>query len=433
MGGCMMRTAAGAAIVLAGCCKKPTPLSSPELPVSIEPAPVAVPARCVQLGKDLVLGPEQGREDEESQGFIPFATEVGRGAAHDRGFAIGALTREDKGTDAVVALLSGDGSTSRVLSLGALHGDADPPRVFASGGTVGVAVLQPAGASRTLRLARVDGGSVVWGAEFQQGNDEPLGYDVVLAEKRGIAVWDDIPTGREVSGIFVATFEPNAFTAQGIPRLATLPGTDADEPRLVRRGGGAWLFWIARRPEDSDYDARYRAEDIAYKWIEVVPLDDQGQVSGTARRISSHDGHVLAYDVTEGSDGSALVVWRDDDTPSGSPGGRLLRALVRMGGVDGPDVIDDEHLGVGAPNVSPGWVAIADATNPTRLAPMAPNGTPLDAWMSEPLIGPGEPEAANNDVLLISRPAGLAMRLVVAKCNRRVPDAGGIDAESKQR
>lgn len=232
-----------------GCCKREPSVSVPsEVPPSAEPAPAASPPRCTTLGKEIILG-ESGVRSDEEQDLLPFATEIGQGTTHDGGFAIGALTREGKGTASVVAMLSADGATSRLVRLAASHGDAEPPRVFAAGAVVGAAVLEPAGASRSLRIARVDGQAVAWGAEIAQGNDESLGFDVAATGTRGVAVWDDIPKDREVSGVHIATFEMPSMANPTQPRVVTLPGTDADNPRLVARPGGYWLFWVARKPE----------------------------------------------------------------------------------------------------------------------------------------------------------------------------------------
>jgi hypothetical protein len=413
-----------AALLAASCCKhEPVPAPPGELPDAAEPPPESSPPRCKALGKEVTLGPASKSDDE--QDFLPFATEIGKGAAYDDGFAIAALAREGQGTVAQVAIVSLDGSRSKLIKLGESHGDSEPPRVFASGKTVGAGMLEPAGTHRALRLARIDGEVVTWGAEFQQGSDESLAFDVGLQAERGVAAWDDIPKDRDVSGIFLATFDAKTFAGPTTPKVVTLPGTDADNPRVVPRPGGFWLIWVARKPEGADdFDARYRAEDLSFKWLEVVPLDERGAVTGAVRRIGSDHGHVLVYDVAEARDGSALVMWRDDDTPSGSAGGKLMRALVRLGGVDGPDVVEDSNLGPGAPNLIAGWLAISDAASPTRLAPLSPDGTLLDGLASEALMGNGEPEAARGDALLVARPAGLAMKLIVAKCSREVRDAG---------
>lgn len=439
----------GAAVVLGawGCCKhEPSALQQPsEMPASAEPAPSASPPRCAQIGKEVIVGDNAARNDDEQE-LLPFATEIGRGVTHDDGFAIGALTRDGKGTASVVAMVSADGEKSRLVRLAASHGDAEPPSVFSAGKVVGAAVLEPAGARRALRLARVDGQAAAWGAELEQGNDESLAFDVIAGGSRGVIAWDDLPKDREVSGIHLATFEMPSMSNATQPRVVTLPGTDADSPRLVARTGGYWLFWVARKPEsdlatlpvqpnaagkEPTDPPRYRAEELANKWIEVVPIDERGVLQGSPRRIGSERGHVLVYDVAEGRDGAAIVMWRDDDTPSGSIGGKLMRALVRMGGVDGPDVMDGEALGTGAPNLMPGWLAIADAATPTRIVPLGPDGAFLDRVASEPLLGNGEPVAARGDTLLLARPSGLAVRLLVGKCSREIRDAGAPDAAAE--
>ena len=420
---------AGAAGLL-GCCNtdpKPSDTESPETVSSADKE--NRPARCRMVGREEVIGQKSGN-DSDLDKVLPFATELGEGVAFDGGFAVGALRQEGGGTSSIVVTSNRDGTAWRVLSIGASHGDADAPRVFARGNLLGTALLEPSGASRTLRLASVDRDRVKWGAEYLQGHDESLAYDVVLGEERGVAVWDDVPKDREVSAIYVASFDSTTFERRGDARAVTLPGTDAEMPRLVERPGGFWLFWVARRPAPGKWDARYRAEDIDYRWLEAVPLDKVGALSGTPTKLGSQDGHVLAYDIAAMPDGSVVVMWRDDDTPSGSAGGQLLRVRVRLGGVDGPDPMENDQQGIGAPNVMPGWLAIADALGPTRLAPMNPDGSLVDHLASEVLFGAGEPVANQGDNLLVSRPDGVAMRLFVAQCGRSVIGAGAADAEA---
>ncbi len=428
----VMRTpvlvAAMAFIALSSCCNRDHIKTLQEPIDSAEPAPAAVPARCTMIGKETVVGDKPANPTSEDE-LLPFASEVGQGVAFDGGFALGVLHPAGGGTRNAVVTVSNDGSSSRVVELGDSHGDAEPPHVFAKGAVLGAAVLDPTGASRTLRLARIDGDTVHWASEIRQGVDESDAFDVVLGKERGLVVWDDVPKDRDVSGVYVSSFKVDTFESPTPARVVTLPGVDADSPRLVVRPGGFWLFWLVRRAQETDYDARYRAEDIAYRWLEVVPLDDAGLMAGAPRRIGSDTGHVLAYDVAASGDGGALVAWRDDDTPSGSMGGQLLVAMVRQGGIDGPDSVDDAHTGVGAPTLMNGWLAIADATGPTRIAPMSADGKLLDALRSEALLGMGEPLADRGDTMLIARPTGLAVRLFLAKCTREKLDAGDDDAQ----
>lgn len=412
---------------LPGCCNTDPlpPEAESDLPAASAAPP---PARCKMLGREEVVG-QKSNNPADLDKVLPFATEVGQGVAFESGFAVGALHQQGAGTASIVVTTNRDGTVWKTLPTGTSHGDAEAPRVFARGNTLGAAVLEPSGASRTLRIARIDRSQVLWGAEFLQGHDESLAYDVVIGNTRGVAVWDDVPKDREVSAIHLATFDPKTFEKPSPGKVMTLPGTDAEMPRVIERPGGFWLFWLARRPgagSGAD-DTRYRAEDIAYRWLEAVPLDDSGALSGTPTKLGPTDGHVLAYDVTSMEDDSVVVMWRDDDTPSGSAGGQLYRVRVRLGGVDGPDRIDEEHVGVGTPNVMRGWFAIADAMRPTRLAPLNPDGSLGDKLMSEELFGAGEPVANHGNDLLVSRPDGVAVRLFLARCDRAALDGGSRD------
>ncbi len=410
-------------IALPACCQREHKAGPSDSIESAEPVPAPAPSRCSMVGKETIVG-ERSANANPDDDLLPFASEVGQATAFDGGFAVGVLHPQGGGTNHSVVTISLDGSASRVLALGASHGDAEPPRVFGQGASVGVAVLEPTGASRTLRIARVDADDVHWASELRQGVDESMAFDVVLGNERGIVVWDDVPKDRKVSGVYLSTFDAETFERPTQARVVTLPGVDADSPRVVRRPGGFWLFWLVRRLQDADYDAVYRAEDIAYRWLEVVPLDESGAVAGTPRRIGSDLGHVLAYDVVAASDGGALVAWRDDDTPSGSTGGQILTAMVRQGGIDGPDPVDDASTAVGAPTLMTGWFAIADATGPTRIAPIGADGKLADVLRGEDLFGMGEPLASRGDLMLVARPSGQAMRIFVARCTRDTLDAG---------
>lgn len=416
------------AVGLWGCCTTdPAGPSDAEAPEPSASSADVRPPRCKLIGREEVLGRIADGEGNLDK-ILPFAAEVGRGVSFRGGFAVGALRQDGDGTGSVVVIANENGTAWRVLSLGASHGDAESPRVFSRGGMLGAALLEPSGATRTLRLARIEGEQVQWGAEMLQGLDESLAYDVVVGEKAGIAVWDDVPKEREVGAIYLAVFDAEGLKNPRAATTVTLPGTDAEMPRIVERPGGFWLFWVARRPGTGEHDARYRAEDIANRWLEVVPLDASGELSGSPVKLGSNEGHVLAYDVASLPDGSAVVMWRDDDTPSGSAGGELMRARVRLGGVDGPDRIEDEYLGIGSPNVMTGWLAVADALESTRLSPMNPDGTLADKLHGEALFGAGEPIANEGDKLFVSRPDGTAVRLFIAECERKVIESPATDA-----
>jgi hypothetical protein len=413
------------ALAAVGCKRSPSSGASPGDGPSASAAPFVEPpppSRCDEpaadatftLGEDKLLG---GPEDD----ILPFAAEVGDGIAFADGFAVGALAPRQGGVAAVVVTLDAAGKSPRVTSLGLAHGDTPPPRVAALGRDVVAALLESGASGRRLRLAHVEGDAVTWGPTFDQGADESLAFDVALGEPRGVVAWDDDAKDPERGVIRVATFVTKGLGAPTTPRIVTGKKTDAESPRVIARPGGFWLLWIARKPEPTDDDAREVGEATEFRWVEAVPLDANGAPTGSPRRITAADGHVQAYDVIEGGDGSAIVAYRDDDTPSGSAGGVILRVVLRPDGSSDPAVLTDRHIGVGAPALIPGWFAIADATAETRLARIGPAGELLESLDSEPVLGRGEPIAARGDVLLVSRPRGKGVRLSVTRCRPGAP------------
>lgn len=411
-----------AVLALAGCKRQvaPTLEGSRSAAPALEAPP---PSRCDEPAADATfsLGDDKLVTGSEDQ-VLPFAAEVGDGVATTSGFAVGALTPREGGVSAVVVTLDERGRSPKIVSLGLAHGDTPPPRVASLGGELVAALLEAGSAGRRLRLARVDGDTVAWGPSFEQGRDESLAYDVALGDPRGLVAWDDDAKEPERGVIRVASFVTKGLGAPTPPRVITGKQTDAESPRVIARQGGFWLFFIARKPEDTDDNAREIGETAEFRWLEAVPLDANGAPTASPRRITAGDGHVLTYDVIAGEAGAALVAYRDDDTPSGSAGGVVLRVVVRPDGSSAPTVLTDRHVGVGAPALIPGWFAIADASAETRLARLGPAGELLDALESEPVLGRGEPIAARGDVLLVSRPRGRGVRLSVTRCRSGAPE-----------
>ena len=186
----------------------------------------------------------------------------------------------------------------------------------------------------------------------------------------------------------------------------------------------------------------------------MVPLDETGALTSTPRAVTPKNGHVLAYDLTLGDDDGLILAFRDDDTPSGSIGGRISAVLVRLGGASEPRVLvggDREQdapseaalgLGAGVPALLAGvrsaggqdpakttgvragaaaWLAIANASGPTQLAALTGSGEIEGELLPEPALGRGEPIAASAEALLVAHPAGKAMKLGVLRCALTAP------------
>jgi hypothetical protein len=148
-----------------------------------------------------------------------------------------------------------------------------------------------------------------------------------------------------------------------------------------------------------------------------VPLDANGSPTGAPRAVTPKDGHVMVFDLAPAPDGAVLLAYRNDDTPTGSAGGEVMRVVVRPSTVDPPAVLVQDEVGAGVPNLLPGWVAVLDAADMTKLAPMSALGETTAPFSAEPDIGAGEPIAGSSDRLLVARPTGRAVSLVVLRCN----------------
>lgn len=405
-----------ALLLLASACKRPTPPPDLERPAEAESAvaEVETPPRCAAIGEPFVIGVGAALEADGGDELLPFAAEVGQGAAFADGFAVGAIWQRGGGTVAAVVTLGADGRGGKVTELGTMHGDVDPPSVVAKGETLVVGSLGSAPNGRALRLAKIDRGSVTWGGSIAQKNDESQAFDLALGDARGIAAWDE--DGANGGTIELATFDLANLSRVTPARKVSAGGVDAESPRLVKRPGGFWLSYVGRSGGEDDPSVRYPAETIGHRWLEIVPLDANGSPTGPPRAVSAKDGHVIAYDVQSADDGGALLVFRDDDTPSGSSGGQLYRVAVHPSAVSGPEVLTDDRAGAGAPVLLGRWVGITDAADAPRLAPLAASSELAAPFAREPAIGTGEPLAAAQDVLLVARPAGKVVRLLAVKC-----------------
>jgi hypothetical protein len=129
----------------------------------------------------------------------------------------------------------------------------------------------------------------------------------------------------------------------------------------------------------------------------------------------------MAFDMTSLESGSALVAWRDNDTPLESAAGPVMRTVVHAGTVDPPALLTTNDSGGGAPSLLPGWIAVTDAADSTRLAPVGRAGEVTGTWTTEPDIGAGEPIAVGPEGMLVARPAGRAVKLAVLRCTREAP------------
>jgi hypothetical protein len=404
-------------------------------------APTAAIARCDRPELRLRVGAASPPPDAgEEEAIEPFAAEVGRACRPGSGgWAIGAKRDADGAGSGELGLLAAEGGAARLVALGRLRGDVDPPIVAcpaAWSDAVLAGLLEPNASGYTLRLARVptaEGAAVVWGAEIEQSRDDSLATDLGAQGDDAVVVWDHVAAAREPSAVMLATVPLGKLDRAGEPRRVSAAGVDADQPRLALREGGFWLAYVARAPAPArvtappasaapsaaptdDGPARYPAERLERSWIEVVPLDARGEPLGEPRPVTPRDGYVLAFDVGAGPSGALHLAWRDDDTPSGGGGGRVEIGRLDASGGFVTQRVADRDVGAGAPALVAGWLALSDPDGRLRLAPRSDTGELGGEPRLEPLLGRAELLGADGERLLIASQVGRAVELAVTRC-----------------
>lgn len=415
-----------------------------------------IPDRCTPATRDpFVVGdapaPEPSAQapmgdDSPDDQLAPFAVELGRGVRFGTGFAVGSQRQAEGGTVSMVATLGADGGEGKLVRLARSRGDFDPPIVAAAGSVILAAMMEPNAGGRAIRIAKVEGDRVTWGPELSENNDESFAVDIQASGSRALVVWDDVPLGRERSVIDLATFDVATMRGSG-GRAITPPSIDADTPRLITRPGGFWLSYLVhgvaktaptaenegdeedpkappKKPEkkpvrnDDDSDTEAAGEAIAHQWIELLPLDENGMSTGAARAVTPKDSRVIGYDLGPGEDGRAVLIYREDDTPSGSHGGRVKVIVAELGGIGDPQVIAEDGVGAGVPQLFGGWVVIHSLSGPVQLGAIGPRGELTGELAPERSLKHGEILAADGETFLVATPAGRAMKLSVARCAR---------------
>lgn len=401
------------------------------------------PPRCADIATDaFVIGdlpaspsakPNGAGDEPPDDPLAPFAVSAGRGTITTTGFAVGALRDAEGGTVAALATLGFDGKNGTLIRLLRSRGDMEPPAVAGAGDSVIALIPEPNASGRSLKIAKIKGQDLTWGAELSEGRDDSLAMDIAVSGERAAIVWDDVPLSTKRSTILISTVDIATLLSITPARPISPPGVDADSPRLLARAGGYWLVYAAQaevqapkeqkgraRRAQGEVDETQGGETIVNRWIEAVPLDTSGAAAAIPRAVTPKDGHVLAFDLELGPDDGLLLSVRDDDTPSGSGGGRVSTVMVQLSGAREPKVVAEEAYGVGVPELWPGWLLLTGLSGAPQLAQMAPaTGELIGEFTAETGLGAGSEvlAAANGgERLLIARPSGKALKLSITRC-----------------
>ncbi len=412
---------------------------------AVPAAPPAPRCKAIKRGASFTIG-QPGKSDlggDDDSVALPFAVDLGSAVATSSGFAVSALQTEDGGTGAVVALVSANADSGKLVDLGHVYGDADPPRLAAHADRLVVALPGNDASGATLRLVAIrnpaGSADVVWGREMEQGNDQSQVFDIELGDKRGVLVWDDWDKSADHGVIRASTFKADDVSNATRPRVLSPKDDDAEAPRIVRRPGGFWLAWISHHRAHAGRGAPAASSspepgagspivELGSRWLELVPLDENGSPTASPIAVSRHDAHVLVFDVAPAPDGGALLAWRDDEAEPGAEGRIVHLGRVRPGGSVQTHILDDAKVGAGVPTLlvdehppaKPGpqaaWLSLAGVSDETRLAALDANGKLLDPLVTDPVLRRAEPVVLDRGRMLLAAPRGLALELSAATC-----------------
>jgi hypothetical protein len=412
-------------------------------PTSSTATPSAPPPRCsragtnrFRIGKNSIEEPSKpedgspdGADEEDGDLAAAFGAEVSRANLARGGFAVGVRLDTGSGAEAGVALVDAESSSGKLVDLGRSRGDFDAPLVAPVGEDVLVALLEPNASGGTLRVGALHGEAPPrWTVELDLSRDESLAFDLATGPKSIVVAWDDVTKDGKLSRVVWAGLDARGERIERKPSVASGKSVDAESPRVVARPGGFWLAYIARKqvslPKKDDDDAldrnpkgdRYAAEKIDPSWLELLPLDEAGAPIGSPRALTEKSGHVLTFDLSSTAAGEALLAWRDDDTPSGSHGGRVSLMAVPLAGGERTQLVAESDVGSGSPTLLGGWVAVPNAAGLAMLAPLGPDGALAGDLRLEPSVGAGDPLFAKGEAVLVATSVGTAIDLLTVTC-----------------
>ncbi len=430
-----------------GCKSRAAPAADAGAPEAGVVAPA--PPRCVEpsRGAAFLIGQPSSEADAGERALdLPFAVEIGRAALHGEGFVVTALRSVAGQTRAVLASVTSDAAGGRLIELGRVHGDVDPPRLSARDGRLVVGVVDHDATSTIVRLASISQlgaePQITWGALPRIGNDESQAFDLGLGASRGVLVWDEFRKEDGHGTLWSLTFgvdDPGSVTPA---RLVSVKGADTEAPRLILREGGYWLAYVAHARGERrkggqpspDIDLESLVE-LGERWVELMRLDESGVRVGEPLRVS-RGGNALVFDLAPGPDNSAWIAWREDATSPGVERRAIWLASVDAAGQVKQHVVEDDRVGAGVPRLFPaasapraGWLMLGTVGDRTSFAPLGADLVLIEPLASDPLVGAGEVLAARGERLLVATPRGLSAELSVRDCQLGVAPPSAPSAE----
>lgn len=389
------------------------------------------------------LGTAVGDED-----FAPFGVEVGVPLVEPTGFWIPWLSTDGKSSSVGINELPRDLLSSRTVSLGAVHWDGGPPRLARVNQETLLTIVPDGDANGgNYRVGVLEGSSVTWGADVDGSSDDSPAFDVAATGGKALLVWDDYDRSLGRGTVRGVVLGPDGRISKDLNHLS--PDTaDVEGPRLTKHENGYWLAWLRvvwtpktagpnTLPTAAAPDSEGAALQVKERWIEVVPLDPDGNLTGQPLRVSAADAMVQGFDLEAGHGGGLVISWRQDFANAGTNGGEIWTAHLDAGGaleafaVEAPAVggtlpvlLFDPQPPSGVPH---GWLSVEASGGDSALAALSPFGKPLEVLTGNVGLGVASVLAALDGQLLLAKPHGRNIVLQLARCAYS-PDVAGRDA-----
>lgn len=445
---------------LSACKKKPpVPVAEPDLPPDLvpdvpenvasskagAPSPGPVPARCHELaqGSPFRIGElgasREPAEDADDAGLddddevpAPFSVELGPARADADGFAIGALRSVKGQAHALIALLNGEGGAGKLVDLGVVHGDPDPPQFVARGKDLLVVApdMDAGGGMLKVGLVRDARGAapLSWGPELTGARRDST-FALEIGGDHALLAYAAETAGKiRVLGVLL---DPNNLKQKLSPEPLSALGADVDSPRLARRVGGYWLA-VARALDAPKSKPKARVVDggeeqtetdsvldIGTRRIEVTKLDNLGKPVSSALVVTKPGARPMSFSLVSAADGGAYVAFRDDDSTPGTNGGALELLHVKADGSFEKMELNAEADGTGTPaliadesDAAKVWLTAAGESGATWFGRL----TEHSSLATDSVVRGGDLIAARDGKLLLARSKGTAVEFSLLQC-----------------
>ena len=340
------------------------------------------------------------------------------------------------------------GENGKKIDLGRVYGDADPPHIAGDSRNLVLALADMDAAGRTLRLLRVEEPSgaarLVRGAEISVAENSSTSFSIATQGEHGIVAWQDTDRKTGVGLVAFSQFSVEGLSFGRKPTIASSGKSDAESPQVVSRDGGFWLGWVQSVPSKrvergakgnapSRGEANKPAPDepglpaveLGVRELYITAIDNEGRAVAKPLRVTETPVHAVTYEMATLGDSSALFAWRDDDT---SPGVESQVVHVARVGLDGHVErfrMEDESMGVGAPQLLVDstanaeervWLAIGNTGERVSLVKLEANGSPLPPIIEDADGGVANPLVRFGGVLLVARPRAGSVDLEPLRC-----------------